>query len=134
MEPSISAENGVPVRSATRAALWSLRALSGEWGPQCGVLRTSARFPEHFPTGTGLRLKGGRDGPRIPPACPEQAAVMRAVLPLRPGCAASLGSLLPPSCLLFLPPDFLPRAFLSQRPSQGTQWSVLPGDPWRAQR
>ena len=34
MGPSISAENGVPVRSATLAAILSLRALSGEWGPQ----------------------------------------------------------------------------------------------------
>ena len=34
MGPSISAENGVPVRSATLAAVLSLRALSGEWGPQ----------------------------------------------------------------------------------------------------
>lgn len=54
MGPSISAENGAPVRSATRAALQSLRALSG-------ALRTAARFPEHFPIGTGLRLKGWRD-------------------------------------------------------------------------
>ena len=39
----------------------------------------------------------------------------------------------PPACSS-LTPDSLPRAFLSQRPSPGTQWSVLPGGPWRAQR
>ena len=118
MEPSISAENGVPVRSATGAALRSLRALSGEWGPQCGVLRTSARFPEHFPTGTGLRLKGWRDGPRIPPPCPEQAAVMRAVLPLRPGRAGRPPAALPlalPSLLIPFPEPFFLRGPLQER-------------------
>lgn len=49
MEPCVSAENGVPVRSATLAAVLSLRALSGEWGPQGGVLRTAAPVPRTLP-------------------------------------------------------------------------------------
>lgn len=120
MGPSISAENGGPVRSATLAALRSLRALSREWGPQCGVLRTSARFPEHFPIGTGLWLKGWRDRPRPAPVfvfgaccCDESGPAAQT----RPRCLAGL----PPAALLLALPSLLisfPEPFLLRGPLQ----------------